>query len=270
MAVDFNIMSIVQRNMMTPQEQAQSLFLRPTRNPEVTPVDDPTFTPIAVIPTPYKASTYGVPQEPKLQQELLYERPPLQDYKPVSFLEKAANAIIPSAEAVEIPNKETMVEELLDYRLKKSGEREIPLPTNKSKVQTLLSDRGFSPEAQAAILGNIAVETGDSFDYQQKQKGGGKGYGLFQFDFMKPYYDKFLKDNNFEDSPTSQMDFMYETIYGSLQDLIGKGNAAKLRDSFQSKDVEQITKDFMNIWEKPGVPHEERRVKEALKFYSSQ
>jgi hypothetical protein len=99
MAVDFNIMSIVQRNMMTPQEQAQSLFLRPTRNPEVTPVADPTFTPIAVVPKPYEASTYGVPQEPKLQQELLYERPPLQEYKPVSFLETAANAIIPSAEA---------------------------------------------------------------------------------------------------------------------------------------------------------------------------
>ena len=112
MAVDFNIMSIVQRNMMTPQEQAQSLFLRPTRNPEVTPVDDPTFTPIAVIPKPYEASTYGVPQEPKLQQELLYERSPLQEYKPVSFLETAAKAIIPSVETVAnaiIPSAEASI-----------------------------------------------------------------------------------------------------------------------------------------------------------------
>ena len=125
MAVDFNIMSIVQRNMMTPQEQAQSLFLRPTRNPEVTPVADPTFTPIAVIPKPYKASTYGVPQEPKLQQELLYERPPLQESKPVSFLETVANAIIPSAEATELPN-DSWDKALVEKQLYDRGNTIIP------------------------------------------------------------------------------------------------------------------------------------------------
>ena len=146
MAVDFNIMSIVQRNMMTPQEQAQSLFLRPTRNPEVTPVANPTFTPIAVVPKPYKASTYGVPQEPKLQQELLYERPSLQDYKPVSFLEKAANAIIPSAEATELPN-DSWDNALVEKQLYDRGNTIIPALSIQPLVQSLENkDKiGFNP-----------------------------------------------------------------------------------------------------------------------------
>ena len=149
MAVDFNIMSLVQRNMMTPQEQAQSLFLRPTRNPEVTPVADPTFTPIAVVPKPYKASTYGVPQEPKLQQDLLYERPPLQEYKPVSFLEKAANAIIPSAEATELPN-DSWDNALVEKQLYDRGNTIIPALSIQPLVQSLENKNkiGFNPDTK--------------------------------------------------------------------------------------------------------------------------
>lgn len=54
-------------------------------------------------------------------------------------------------------------------------------------------------------MGNIEVETGKSFDYQQKQYNNGNGYGLFQFDFMKSYYFKFLQDNYLGDSVESQV-----------------------------------------------------------------
>ena len=41
--------------------------------------------------------------------------------------------------------------------------------------------------------------------YQQKQYNNGNGYGLFQFDFMKSYYFKFLQDNYLGDSVESQV-----------------------------------------------------------------
>lgn len=41
-------------------------------------------------------------------------------------------------------------------------------------------------------MGNIHVETGGTYDYRTKQIGG-NGYGLFQFDFLKPFYRTYLK-----------------------------------------------------------------------------
>ena len=45
-------------------------------------------------------------------------------------------------------------------------------------------------------MGNIDVETGGSYSYTQKQYGGGNGYGLFQFDFLKSYYYDYLSSNS--------------------------------------------------------------------------
>ena len=199
MAVDFNIMSIVQRNMMTPQEQAQSLFLRPTRNPEVTPVDDPTFTPIAVVPKPYEASTYGVPQEPKLQQELLYERPPLQEYKPVSFLETAANAIIPSAEAsisddssfvMDIwgPHYQTDNSVSKNARALMSLQEDWSVPDSEKQAQELAAkvfegDSGYSYNDILDFIGKIGqVESGYKVKEQQNDKleKGNKAWSYYQ------------------------------------------------------------------------------------------
>mgnify|MGYP003338265303 CR=1 FL=1 len=54
-------------------------------------------------------------------------------------------------------------------------------------IYNYLLEKGFSKEAAAGIMGNIDVETGGTYDYLQKQDGG-KGEGLFQFDFMKKVY----------------------------------------------------------------------------------
>lgn len=48
------------------------------------------------------------------------------------------------------------------------------------EVYNLLKGEGFNKNACCGIMGNISVETGGSFDYQQKQSGGGPGRGLFQ------------------------------------------------------------------------------------------
>lgn len=134
-------------------------------------------------------------------------------------------------------------------------------------VYKRLMDLGYKPEAIAGILGNIDVETGSSFAHDQKQHGGGNGYGLFQFDYMKPHYHKWLSAENKKDSLDSQVDFMHDIVYGKNQKLIGTGNAKKLRNILQDGDVASTAKGFMEIFEKPGKPHVNRRLTSAKNFY---
>ena len=62
-------------------------------------------------------------------------------------------------------------------------------------------------------MANIDVETGGTFDYTIKQRGG-NGYGLFQFDFLQPFYHKYLKEKGISDSAEAQMKFMHSTLRG--------------------------------------------------------
>jgi hypothetical protein len=134
-------------------------------------------------------------------------------------------------------------------------------------IYNYLLEKGFSKEAAAGIMGNIDVETGGSYNYQQKQKGGGKGYGLFQFDFMNKYYQDYLQKNKLEDSANTQIDYMYDTIYGNEAMFSTKDKKA-LREALESGNVEQSTKGFQDIFENPGVPHEDRRMKSAQDIYN--
>jgi hypothetical protein len=137
---------------------------------------------------------------------------------------------------------------------------------NKTLTQTLLKEKGYTPTAIAGIMANIDVETGGTFNFQEKQRGG-KGYGVFQFDFLNPYYQKYLEKSEKKDSLESQIDFMHETVYGNEQNIIGAGNAKKLREGLENaKTPEEAAEIFMNIFEKPGVPHLERRIESSKKF----
>jgi hypothetical protein len=136
---------------------------------------------------------------------------------------------------------------------------------NKIRVVSKLKSLGYTPSAITGIVANIDVETGGTFDYQQKQIKG-PGYGLFQLDPSGPLpkaYEDFKKKTGKEDSAESQIEFMHETIYGDYQDVIGSGNAEKLRTTFESGDGYDSTKTFMELWERPGVPHFDRRIASA-------
>lgn len=139
---------------------------------------------------------------------------------------------------------------------------------NKTDIVYLLKNKGYSDAAIAGIVGNIDVETGGSFKHNQKQYVG-PGYGLFQFDFLKPHYNKWLQSNKLEDSPQAQIDFFHDTVYGNSQDIIGRGNAKKLRSALEKDDPTQIAKDVSNIWLKPGVPHLDKRKQAAADVFDS-
>ena len=136
----------------------------------------------------------------------------------------------------------------------------------KKEIVKILKEKGYNNKAIAAIIGNIDVETGGTFNYQQKQKGGA-GYGLFQFDFMKSYYEDYLKKYKKEDSIKSQIDFMDDVIRNK-ENILGAVNAKKLLNSLSGDNsVDQMTLDFQNIFEQPGKPHTERRKKSANNFF---
>ena len=130
----------------------------------------------------------------------------------------------------------------------------------------IMTQYGIPEPAQKALLGNIHVETGGTYDYTTKQKGG-RGYGLFQFDSHRKPYNQMLKNTGMQDSPEAQIKYFIETIYGNKQNVIGKGVAKELRTAIENEnDPLALTEKLANQWFRPGKPHLEKRL-EATKMY---
>jgi len=139
-----------------------------------------------------------------------------------------------------------------------------------------LKDKGYSNAAISGILGNIDVETGGTFNHEEKQdklKFGdelGDGYGLFQFSgSMKKNYNKWIKDNNIEDSIESQIDFMDEIVRGKSTHKLHSKKAAMLKGVlFSDKfDAPSIAEGFNTFFE--GGKHSDRRKKSASSFFTT-
>jgi len=163
---------------------------------------------------------------------------------------------------------------------------------NRQDIIAHLKERGLRPEAIAAIVGNIAVETGGSFKFDQMQTRSGDpydpnivrfgGYGLFQFDDYSPgqghrsWYQEYLKDNEKTDSTQSQLDYVLDTIFADTQDTnykyterLGVSDAGTLKAYLQtSTNPEQISDAFVDRFEKAGVPHSSRRRDAAMKTFA--
>ena len=155
------------------------------------------------------------------------------------------------------------------------------LTDNEQETIDALRRAGFEDDDISAIMGNIAVETGNTYDHTQKQKGGGGGYGLFQFtgSHKDDYFD-WVKDNKFKDSKFTQAKFVYDNIYakkgygrelgwrdrGLLQGAFDEPVPTPMALSEGAQDrveVSQKTKTFANVYEKAGKPHMKRRLKSA-------
>lgn len=135
------------------------------------------------------------------------------------------------------------------------------------QLSQIMDNLGIPANAQIALLGNIHVETGGTYDYKAQQKGG-KGYGLLQMDYhKKPYFDD-LKANKLKDSPENQLSYFLDTIYGNKQDIIGRGNAAQLRKAIETEqDPAKLTGIMSDLWFKPGKPNMDQRL-EAARMYT--
>jgi len=157
-----------------------------------------------------------------------------------------------------------------------SGEIVIDTP-KKLQVFKELKARGLSSAAIAGIMGNIDVETGGTYSHTQEERGG-KGYGLFQFtgSHKRDYMD-WLKKSDLDDGKNSQAKFVYDNIYGSK----GYGRELGWRDRSKLQTIleEDMTanphiddpttrkaKTFSDVYEKPSVPHNERRMLSAKEW----
>ncbi len=163
---------------------------------------------------------------------------------------------------------------------------------NKNKVVEHLQKRGLRKEAVAAMLANIDVETGGSFDFTQKQtisgragdprivKGG--GVGLFQFDDYQKgvgnesWYKEYLEDSGKKDSTESQIDYVLDAIYAeSDKDVgwksklkIGKGDLEVLKQYLDTtENPRDISDAFEDRFENAGIPHADKRRNRTDKYF---
>lgn len=133
-------------------------------------------------------------------------------------------------------------------------------------LSQIMDSYGIPQAAQAALLGNIHVETGGTYDHTIKQKGG-RGYGLFQFDSHNKPYKGMLKTEKLTDSPDSQFKYFMDTVYGDKQDIIGRGVAKEIRNALDNEsNPEVLTELLANKWFRPGKPNLEKRL-EATRMY---
>jgi len=139
----------------------------------------------------------------------------------------------------------------------------------RSQIINQLDEAGLSVPAIKAIVGNIDIETGGTFSHTQKQEGG-NGYGLFQLDFQKPFYDKYLESQNLEDSISSQVSYFLNEI--NTGDTIGAGNAKSIMDVFNDPKAtpKEATIILVDKFFKPGKPHLERRIASAMQGYDEE
>ena len=151
---------------------------------------------------------------------------------------------------------------------------------NSERIRKLLQDLNFGDGTTAGIMANIDVETGGSFDPRQKQYSGGPGRGLFQMESGAGKLDEYqtwLKNTGRQDSDASQIQFFRDTIYDPSGvrdivgvDVVGFGNAEKLRNVLETDDPAKIAEAVSNLWERPSVPHMERRKEAAAKYMEAE
>ena len=133
--------------------------------------------------------------------------------------------------------------------------------------------RNYFPEhVSQGILANIDVETDGTYDPHYTQYGGGKGYGLFQFEPpMLKKYNQWKGDR--PDTALTQIEFAKDVVEGKV-DHIGRGNVRRLQKAFSSESPLVAMTAFMDIFEKPGKPQKEKRlsalqsiIKDSLEGY---
>ena len=147
--------------------------------------------------------------------------------------------------------------------------RIYPMSEKRQDVERMVRDTGLPKAAQIALLANIAVETGNSFDHKQQQRGSSApAKGLLQFDPSGKLndYKKYLDLNSYIDSAQNQINYFMDTIYGDSREEVGYGNAADLRKLFETGDYKEITQALIDKWFMPSKPHTERRMDEAYGF----
>ena len=131
----------------------------------------------------------------------------------------------------------------------------MAMMTKKSdEVEASLLRAGFEEDEIPALLGNIDVETGGTFDFTQIEDTtkDQKGYGLFQFTggHLSSYYD-YLENTNQTDGMDAQTKFVYANIYDkNPPHVIGAGNQTKIKKAFDDGSMTEQSDVFARWYER--------------------
>lgn len=136
-------------------------------------------------------------------------------------------------------------------------------------LKHLLKETELSHSLIVAIMANIAVETGYTYDYKTKQKGSrpDPAYGLFQFDArgsgLGKLYPQYLDYRQCEDSMEVQLDLIVDILTRSWNPGVtycGGGNVDKVLEAARIGHA-PATEAFCLRILRPGKPHLDRRLK---------
>jgi len=89
---------------------------------------------------------------------------------------------------------------------------------------------------------------------------------------MNDYYFDYLSHNNKKDSLDSHIEYINDVIQGTDTyanfdgKMLGSDEREKLIESFKKGNIEDTTKVFMEVFEKPGIPHLDRRINASKKI----
>lgn len=143
-----------------------------------------------------------------------------------------------------------------------------PKENSKAIYRHLRKEAELPENIIVAMMANIGVETGYTYDYKTKQKGLRKdpAYGLFQFDprgkGLYSLYMDYLEHRGTEDSMECQLDMMTDILTRSWKtgvQFVGSGNVAKVMLAAEMS-AEDATSSFCSLLLRPGKPHMDRRL----------
>ena len=149
-------------------------------------------------------------------------------------------------------------------------------------INSVFSSKGFSKKGIAAIVGNVSAESGVKSNQVEGTSASGsklytknvdsgkyknfandsKGYGFVQWTYptrKKGLYNYAKKHNKSIGDAGMQANYIYKELkgYPSLVSELKKGK----------KSVDALTTDFMNVYERPGIPRLDVRKSAAEKYY---
>ena len=158
------------------------------------------------------------------------------------------------------------------------------LTKNEQQTLDILRGLDYGEDYIAALMGNIAVETGSSFDHTQKQDNG-SGYGLLQFTDSSSVqhlsdYKAWLKTTGRTDSKESQLQFFtdnknYNKPATSSRDGYGHDIGWRARSNLNANFdknphiedlVERYTDIIQNYYLHPGTPLSQKRLDQSKAF----
>ena len=134
-------------------------------------------------------------------------------------------------------------------------------------MEDLARDYGLQPHQAAGIVGNFQVETGN-FRHQQELNptvaGSRGGYGMAQWTGpRRRALESYAASNGMDVSS-------YEAQYAFLAHELNGEYASVMRQMQNAGSVEEATRIFMEQFERPGIPHWDKRLEYAMNAANGQ